>query len=117
MGPFDYVLRDERELPVEQQTVWHLRTLTQGEYEEIERGAKIENFELHATTRKILNFGLLAWTNFDGRTDRVEAPRRTEGSRSILTSECLDSVEPFALELANAISSRKTLSGDARKNS
>lgn len=116
MGPFDYVLRDERELPTEKQTVWHLRTLTQGEYEEIERGAKLDHFEVHATTRKVLNFGLLGYTNFDGHPERVEAPRRAEGPRSVLTSECLDAIEPYAVELANAVTNRRALSAEARKN-
>ena len=125
MGPFDYVLREERELPIEERTTWHLRTLSEGEYEEVESGTSVESLLVggfssvlvHGKARKILNFALLGWTNFDGVAGRVEAPRRAGGPRAVLTSECLDSIEPFMIELANAITERKALSVDARKNS
>lgn len=128
MGPFDYVLVADRELPKDQQTIWHLRTLTEWEYERIERGERVTlaaegdaqvhmSGERHAKARKVLDFGLLGWTNYGDNPGREDAVRKTEGERSGLAAETLDLIEPYMTELSNAVLERKMLTREARKNS
>lgn len=70
---FDYVLEAERELPLEQRTIWKLRALTQMERERI-----VNELTMHKanhrggldTMANALRCGLDGWSNFPDPTGR-----------------------------------------------
>jgi len=115
--PFDYVLRTDRDLPAEEQTIWHLRPVTASEWEIIEHAQRLDNAEYHAHARMILDYGLLGWSNYDGDPGRVEAPRKKVGSRLCLEASILDQISPYIFELAQAITETRFLDAESRKNS
>lgn len=122
MTQFEYVLEDERDLPVEEQTVWLLRPLTYREREEIERGSMVEfsgehsvllRGERHVYARKILDRGLEGWRNFrdaDGKDVLFMKVNKA------LSEETLDAIKPYAIELSNAVTESSELRRAAAKN-
>lgn len=124
---FDYVLKDERDLPPEEQTVFRLRPLTYREHEEIERGQKVafdrksEKSEMLAEqkvlSRKILNLGLVGWRNLrDEDGAEIEFRKGGNGKGNTIPEELFDLLAPVANELSNAITEHGRLGRDVSKN-
>lgn len=136
MTPFDYVLEAERELPKNEQTIFHLRPLTWRELEQVERGAKMsmdvsggeaKKMDLETNRlkfcRSILNYGLLGWENLlDEGGNEVHFEKASEKPaygrrREFLPDEMLDCIFPWAEELADAVSSSSKVDRGTAKNS
>jgi hypothetical protein len=65
--------------------------------------------------RKILNAGLMGWRNFrDDKGTEVEFRTQAKGDR--LGEDILDLIQPWAIELSNAITERTTLTEQDAKN-
>jgi hypothetical protein len=126
LGEWDYVLKEERELPEGEKTTWILGPLTFRDWEEIVGKSLRSDIDggihvaVNAMTqaRKVLNRGLRGWRNFR-REDGSEVQFRTvdENGRRILPEEVLDAVARYAIELANAITEGSRLSEGVVKNS
>ena len=124
-GEWDYVLREERELPPEKRTVWRLGSLAFRDLEEIvgravgvgAGGEVTVTSNPMVQARRILNRGLRGWSNFK-RPDGSDVQFRSveENGRRILPEEVLDAVTLFAIELANAITEGAKLTEEQRKN-
>jgi hypothetical protein len=120
--PFEYILEDERELPPERQAKFLLRPLKFREFEQI--GKRTVSFDKGGQTqfdldqlgiaRKVLNFALLGWENFEGAP---KFQRVTEHGRDIVPDHMLDLVAPWAIELTNAVTERSKLTEQSAKNS
>ena len=109
LGEFNYTLKGD-----DTGTVFRLRTLSWMERED----AVGDGNSSLATIRKALNYGLIGWENFrreDG--SEVVFRRVDEGKRQVLPKEMLDLVQPWAIELANAIFERTRFTEDHAKNS
>lgn len=128
MTEFDYVLKEERELPESEQTVFRLRPLTYREHEDIERGSKVAFerktdraevlAETKAVARRVLNLGLVGWRNLrDEEGHEVEFRRLEKKGSFSLPEEALDILSGVANELSNAITERSALTKEASKNS
>lgn len=122
---FDYVLKSERDLPPEKQTVFRLKPLTLREQSECERvdvwvdksGAGHQVMDRKELARKQLTFGLVGWRNFlDENGKAVEFRRVSEGNRFALPEETLNLITPWAVEIANAIDEASEISETAAKN-
>lgn len=140
---FEYILREERDLPAEEQTVFGLRTLTYREKEiatqarvtldataarRARRGGKsLEELEKDAvitqdasglgSARRLLNFGLLYFRNYpDGNGGELKVEADGDGLRRELTDRTLDAIERWAIELANAVTERGSLTEEQQKN-
>lgn len=125
---FEYVLRDDRKLPDEQQTVWLLRPMTAREYAEIEnRSMRMDSktneaiFSSGTTTLSILKAGLAGVRNLvNDRGEPVPFATKVNGrngNREEVRDEFLDKIHPRHLkELANAITERGQLTEEDREN-
>ncbi len=125
LGSFEYVLKEERELPRDKQTVWHMRTLSWPEKREIEntewrlvRGRDLVLVDAKGVQEKLLGLGLTGWTNFKEDGTEIAFRCTGEGLSKRLAPEILDRLEPFATELANAIENgAQTTEQDAKNSS
>lgn len=123
--PFDYVLKDDRNRPPEEQTVFRLRPLHAKEKQEVERtewkaagGEALMVSDRTGLAIRILNCGLLGWSNLrDAEGNEVEFAEVKENNRRILPSHILDRITPWLTELANAVYERTELSEEQKKNS
>jgi hypothetical protein len=113
---FDYILVEDRTLPVEQQTVWELRALTVGEQTDVQDSLRTEKAETGETLWKsgtmvlqTLRAGLRGVRNFmdtDGKAVKFETDKSGK-----VTLEFLDLLLPkWRNELANAIAAGGQLS-------
>lgn len=118
---FEYVLECDRQLPVEQQTVFVLRGLTVSEQADLEdrlavlRGGDIA---MQSGTQKvtILRLGLVGWRNFRTADETEVLFEAVKGHPRHVTDGCLDRLDPeWRTELCNAITERGRLSR-AEKN-
>lgn len=125
-GEWEYVLREDRKLPPEEQTTWILGGLTYRDMEYIMSralgvdgdGAVSVTTNAQAQARRVLNRGLRGWKNYrrqDG--SQIEFRSVDEGGVRILPEEILDTLYPHAIELANAITERSRLTERQEKNS
>jgi hypothetical protein len=108
LGEFDYVCKCDKDLDRSKQTVYRLRTLTWSEREEV-----VSEQNTLVTIRKVLNYGLLGWTNFLNENGSEIEFKKT----NVLHKDTLDNVQPYAIELANAILDKTRFTEDAAKNS
>jgi len=120
---FDYVLREERELPPEKRATFRLRPLKYREREEAERvelrqgpdGEPIVVSERLKIARKVLNLGLMGWSgvkDFEGK----EIPFSRKGKKNEIQEELLDYISSWATELANAITENARVTQEQEKN-
>lgn len=125
---FDYVLREDREKPRAEQTVFRLRPLTFREQEELSHqriGANPDQAEREVwidrdpmrTAREILNRGLMNWGNLQNGAGTVDFEVRERKGKRELTEETLNAILPWWNELANEITQRSVLEEDTAKNS
>jgi len=123
--PFDYVPRALRDRPEEERVTFHLRRLSWNEKAALGKRARlrmddqgnIEALETDLTiARRVLDLGLLGWDG-EGEDGSLRCERRREKGRDVLTDDVLDAIEPYAIELANAIERGSELSEEAEKNS
>lgn len=114
---FDYVLKADRELPEEQQTVFKLRPLSHTQRTKLqdmeyrwERGTDVISMPQGSMSHQILQCGLAGWTNLrDAEGNEIEF--RTGKVVNVLgknvspvADACLDRLHPADLqELAQAI--------------
>ena len=117
---FDYVLKAERDLPAEQQTVFELRGLTIAQETAIADAmmhgtAGSSDFGLRQGTTQLmsLRFGLRGWRNFKN-ADGVEVAFETQkGAPRHVTDACLDYLSgPDRSEIANAITERHSVTAE-----
>ena len=106
LGEFDYVCKCDKDLDRSKQTVYRLRTLTWSEREDV-----VSEQNTLATIRKVLNYGLLGWTNFLNENGSDIEFKKT----NVLHKDTLDNVQPYAIELANAITDRSTTKESANQ--
>lgn len=113
---FDYVLKADRELPPEQQTIWHLRALTVNERDKIvgqlTHAAKFGKEGFVAAKADAIRCGLDGWTNFadaNGNQAQFEGaapkgPALWIRRQVVITEGCLELI-PYEYwdELADAI--------------
>jgi hypothetical protein len=127
MLEFDYILIADRELPVSSQTVFRLKRLTrkereligQIEYEVDQKGNRSFRSNPFERARKLLNFGLLGWSNFDAQDANgkpIEFREVQEGDRRWLPDQILECVGEDSIELANAITEGAEVSQELAKN-
>lgn len=122
MKEFEYTLEAERELPVEKRTTWRLRPLNYATHREVMRtslsmGSDTQSIEVDAYGKaaKILNYGLLGWTNFrDEEGTEIEFRRSADGT---LPPQVMDLLVDVAVELSNAVTERSVASKEHAKNS
>lgn len=125
-GEWEYVLREDRKLPPGEQTTWILGSLTFRDMEDVlarslavgDDGEVVVTTNAQAQARRILNRGLRGWKNYrrqDGT--QIEFRAVDEGDRRILPEEVLDSLHPYAIELANAITEHSRMTERLEKNS
>ena len=124
---FDYVLEEDRGLPINEQTTWKLKTLTLPELEACsdireERssdGAEVTQANFLCLARKVLNFGLQGFENYPGPDGRpVEFRAMGKGRDRRIAPEVLDVIDPLhAAELAGAIFKGSKLDEATSKNS
>lgn len=108
LGEFTYVLKGD-----DTGTVFRLRTLSWMERED----AVGDGSSTLAITRRVLNYGLLGWTDFR-RADGTEVTfKREDNGKRTLTPEMLDLLQPCGTELANAILDRTKFTEEHAKNS
>lgn len=111
---FDYVLRADRELPAEEQTVWKLRGLSHRERAQVEDNLATQggdgqlSFRIGSQRLEILKAGLLGFENF---LDAEGRPVPFDRQGAAVHDRTLDRIaEADATELANAITARNSLS-------
>lgn len=114
---FDYVLKEDRELPAEQQTVFKLKVLSARELAGLEDSVSVMdkdgNWQVKVGTKvlEILRLGLKGWKNL-WRTSEITEPFKGIGDES------LDLLRPeWRRELADAITEQTNLSEGEVKNS
>lgn len=114
---FEYVLEDDRKLPVEERTVFKLRGLTVAEEARVADsmissvpGQDELSFRSGTHQLTVLRFGLRGWSNFkDSSGSDVEFELTSRHPRHI-TDEALDRLLPkYRIELVNAIMERGTI--------
>lgn len=117
---FDYVLMCDRQLPLDQQTTFHLKVLTARELAEIEdKAARADmqgNLEFRSGTQviRILTAGLKGWSNFKDSSG-AEVPFRDNNGTP--RQENWDLLKPdWRRELANAITEQNRMTDAERKN-
>lgn len=121
---FDHVLRQDRQLPPEEQTTFHLRTLPW----KILR--KIKDREVHFSdggtggvamgTREelMVRHGIAGWTNLLDREGRSVEPRIvTRGGEEVLDDASIEAISPYVSELARVIGRHNRLDEDEEGNS
>ena len=122
--PFDYILTEDRDKPLEDQTVFKLKVLTARELANVEDGmaALISDtgevaIKTGSQLLKILQFGLRGWENLkDGSGNDV--PYRGRGPSGEPHPETLDKVQPHhRRELADTITEVNRLDEEEAKNS
>lgn len=117
---FSYVLRDDRELPKEQQTVFELRGLTVAEEASVTDSmilahGGVEELSVRAGTHAltVLRFGLKGWSNFKNADGADVAFEVEKGHPRHITDTCLDRLAPkHRQELMQAILDRGTVTED-----
>lgn len=121
LDEFDYILEEERELSPEAQGVFRLRPARYRDHEEITAieyragpDGPIFLAEGHKTWRKILNRGLVGWKNVRDQSGNEVQFSRTDKA---VDEKCLDLIEPWARELADAITERSRVTREQAKNS
>lgn len=119
---FEYVLREERDLPPEKRAVFRLRPLRYKESEAAHRvefrqdeiaGAVLVS-EPMRMARRVLNLGLLGWSGVVD-AEGHEVPFRRNGKT--IPEEILDLIAPWAVELSNAITEKTEVTEEQAKNS
>lgn len=117
---FEYVLLCDRELPPEEQTIFHLKALSARELAEIQdKAARADmdgNFEFRSgsQTLRILEIGVRGWKNLRDAQGNEIAFRENNGRPR---GENWDLLLPeWRRELANAITEQNRISGAERKN-
>lgn len=114
---WDYVLKSDRKLPVEQQTTWHLRTLSQRGMMQIVDHMSFRSDGEHVSTTgigtqslDIVADGIVGWTNL---LDTGGQPILAEVRNGRLTEESLSRIPTNAiLELALSIESGARMTED-----
>ncbi len=118
---FDYVLQDDRLLPVEKQTVFHLRRFS------TRLSLRVQDLQSSRgqIAEVVLRAGIAGWTNFADADGEHVGCKHESGLKHIhgcevrdpLTLECLDRLSPeIAGEIASAIIMGNTLTTDDVKN-
>ena len=126
---FDYVLKCDRGLPREQQSVFHIRPLSALEMRHLKNAAlTIDQVtqQAHSYLGDLrylaLRAGLVGWSNFkraDGTEAVFERTRQNLLGRSgeVVTDACLDLLrDEWRDELAEAVQEFNTLTRDDAKN-
>ena len=118
---FDYVLQEDRALPVEKQTVFHLRRFST----RLALRAQDLQASRGQVAELVLRSGIHGWSNFaDGEGGVVEC-KHDKGIKTLwgcdvhnpLTLESMDRLSPeIAGELASAIITGNTLTDEDVKN-
>jgi hypothetical protein len=122
LAPFDYVLREERALPISEQTIFHLRPLEHAERVDIYQTEATQEDDGSITVKgnplrraaKILFYGLLGWDNLRDQDDKPVAFRK---GKAAIPDELLTLIQAWEIELANAITEGSELSKESSKNS
>jgi hypothetical protein len=121
-----YVIESDRDRPAEEQTQFRLRPLTysesiecnRGEFRQNAAGEVVYTSDRFGHAAKILFFGLMGWENFrDSDGNVVEFRRMDRGGKRVIPEELLTLIQPWAIELANAITEHAELTKEASKNS
>lgn len=114
---FDYVLKEDRELPAEQQTVFHLRALSSRVAMRMHTLAQVKPVALLA--------GVAGWKNFRDAAGNEVVCKHAKGKVIVegieldkpLSEESLDYLSPeWCNELAAAVLTNNRLSSDDAKN-
>jgi hypothetical protein len=123
---FTYVLEEERSLPPEKQTRWHLRTLTYSQAEDVgsievqqdQFGQRRITTNAIKWARLVLNFGLHGWENFrDESGKEIEFRVGSSCDHRALPNDILDLIRPtWAIELADQIRNEANLDLETAKN-
>lgn len=125
---FDYVLKSDRELPPDQQTIWHLRALTHAERDHIvtqlTNAVQLGKGGYILAKADALRCGLQGWSNYrdpqGNETPFAAGPPRA-GSwirrQAVITDECLDLI-PYEDwdELSDALIQCNQMTEADRKN-
>jgi hypothetical protein len=118
----DYVLKEDRGLPKEKQTVWKLRHLLNRERAPIEDSiAKMSkdgsySFKAGSYPVDICKMGLRGWDNFQLPDGTLAQPEFTNSG--MLKEKCLDLLKPaWIAELADVITEKNLVSEEEEKNS
>lgn len=118
---FDYVLQEERDLPIEQQTVWKIKVLTARELAEIEDNTSRIDKEGVLQVRhgsvvlNTLRKGLRGWENFQ---DAQGNPVPFRDNNGVPREDNFDRMRPaWRREICNAITEQNRLTADQVKNS
>lgn len=117
---FPYVLKDDRELPKEQQTVFQLRGLTVSEEATVTDSmilahGGVEELSVRAGTHQltVLRYGLKGWSNFKNADGADVAFEVEKGHPRCVTDACLDRLLPkYRAELSSAILERGVITED-----
>lgn len=114
---FDYILKEDRDLPAEQQTVFKLKVLSARELARLEDSVSVMdkdgNWQVKVGTKalEILSCGIKGWENLRNRAG-IFIPF------SGIMDNNFDLLRPeWRRELADAITEQANLSEDERKNS
>lgn len=119
---FDYILKRERSLPIEQQTIFHLKVLTARELAGIEDNVSRINtadgsmtVKTGSTILDTLKKGLRGWENFKDAQGNAVLYRENNG---VPRDDNFDRLLPAdRRELANAITEQNRLTEEQIKNS
>lgn len=124
----EYVLRDDRSLPPEEQSVFLLRPLTLAQQTAIKDAMASVNasqdIKINAGTQELhaLRFGLAGWRNVrDSKGNQEEAKGTTSKRNGVdfftLDDTTIEKIPPkYRAELAEEITNGSGLSGDEAKN-
>lgn len=118
---FDYVLKGDRKLPVEQQTVFKLKVLSAKELARLEDNISLMDLngvmqvKSGSIILETLRIGLRGWDTFHDKNGNLIEFRDNNGKPR---DDNFDLLRPeWRRELANAITEQTKLSGDEIKNS
>jgi hypothetical protein len=131
-GKFKYILKRDRKLPKDKQTVFFLRAFTSRELEDVEGSLQVglsisKDGELGEGTvstginmgeriNAFLRAGLTGWENFPGADGKLIEPVIEESTKQI-SWESIDNVVPYRMELYTAIEKGNTVTEAEAKNS
>ena len=131
-GKFRYVLKQDRDLPKEKQTVFFLKAFTSKELEDVEGSLDVgmsvsrdgvlgdanisTSVKMGERINAFLRAGLLGWENYKG-ADGKEVKAIIEESTGQISWESMDNVVPYRMELYAAIEKGNSVTDDEAKNS
>ena len=117
---FPYVLKDDRALPEDQQTVFQLRGLTVAEEASVSdsmilahSGSDEMSFRAGTHQLTILRYGLRGWDKFNDAAGGEVAFEQTKAHPRCVSDACLDRIETkHRAELSGAIMERGDIGAD-----